>query len=510
MQIYRHKVAKNANAFELFRGLSLPFAVWGIIVLASMLYNVSAIKRHYLEVNREHARAFVKQVVISHLWNARHGGVYAPVSEQTPPNPYLDDPDRDVTTTKGVKLTKINPAYMTRQIAEIARDAHGVQFHLTSVKPIRPENRAELWEMTALLQFEKGVKEWDEFDERSASPVFRYMTSLNAEASCLNCHAKQGYKQGDVRGGISVTIPIESTLARYGYDRVRLVVSHSLIFLLGLGALLFFGRYSRRTENALREYSEELERGNRDLIDFSNIVAHDLRAPLVSIKGFSGELEHTAGELRALMDTYLSRMEEKDRAKMETLLRKDLSEALTYISSSVKRMDGLLGSLLKLAREGKRELKPERIAMEALTRGILDTMAHQIGAKNVRTVVAALPEIYADRAAMEQVMGNLLDNAVKYLDPARRGELTITAETHGGESVFHVRDNGCGIAREDMHKVFELFRRAGKQDVPGEGMGLAYVKTIIKRHGGRIWCESESGVGTTFSFTVPRRHEGAA
>jgi signal transduction histidine kinase len=313
-----------------------------------------------------------------------------------------------------------------------------------------------------------------------------------------------------VRGGISVSIPVESTLARYGYDRTRLVVSHSLIFILGMGSILFFGGYARRTENELRQYSGALEQSNRDLVDFANIAAHDLRAPLVSIKGFSAELERTAGDIRALLEAQLPRMEEKDRARLGTLLHHDLAESLMYISASANRMDGLINSLLKLVRAGKRELTPERIEMEALTRGIINTIAHQIEEKNIRVTVSALPEIYADRSAMEQVMGNLLDNAVKYLDPARPGEVAITAETIGAETIFHIRDNGTGIAPGDIQKVFELFLRAGKQDVPGEGMGLAYVKTILNRHGGRIWCASALGAGTTFSFALPRRDAGAA
>jgi signal transduction histidine kinase len=106
-------------------------------------------------------------------------------------------------------------------------------------------------------------------------------------------------------------------------------------------------------------------------------------------------------------------------------------------------------------------------------------------------------------------MGNLLDHAIKYLEPERDGSIEITAEQGTDEYVFRVRDNGRGIAEEDIRRVFELFRRAGKQDVPGEGMGLAYVKALVRRHGGRIWCESEPGIGTTFSFTIPGTREAA-
>lgn len=104
---------------------------------------------------------------------------------------------------------------------------------------------------------------------------------------------------------------------------------------------------------------------------------------------------------------------------------------------------------------------------------------------------------------MEQLFGNLLDNAIKYLDPGRPGAIAVSAERSETKTVFHIRDNGRGMAKEDISKTFELFRRVGTQDVPGEGMGLAYVKTIVRLMGGRIWCESEPGQGTTVSFSLP-------
>jgi len=104
-------------------------------------------------------------------------------------------------------------------------------------------------------------------------------------------------------------------------------------------------------------------------------------------------------------------------------------------------------------------------------------------------------------------MGNLLDNAVKYLDPDRPGRIEIEAETTDGPATFHIRDNGRGIAVDDLEKVFQIFRRAGRQDISGEGMGLAYVKTLVRRQGGCIWCVSQPDEGTTFSFTIPRAPE---
>ena len=121
--------------------------------------------------------------------------------------------------------------------------------------------------------------------------------------------------------------------------------------------------------------------------------------------------------------------------------------------------------------------------------------------------VGPLPEVVADRTALEQILGNLLTNAVLYLEPGRPGRIEVGGSRGPDETTFFVRDNGRGIAPEDMPKVFAPFRRAGKQDVKGEGMGLAYVRTLVRRHGGEIRCESQLGVGTTFTFTLPNSIE---
>jgi signal transduction histidine kinase len=143
--------------------------------------------------------------------------------------------------------------------------------------------------------------------------------------------------------------------------------------------------------------------------------------------------------------------------------------------------------------------------MEALVQATLETLAHQIEQRQVRVTVGLLPELVADRTSLEQILGNILNNAILYLEPGRPGEIEITGERNGDETIFRIRDNGRGIAPEDMDKVFAPFRRAGRQDIPGEGMGLAYVQTLVRRHDGRIWCESEPGVGTTFSFALPHQ-----
>ncbi len=182
----------------------------------------------------ETARSFFQNIVLTRYWNALHGGLYAPVTVNTRPNLFLDVPNRDITTKSGRKLTLINPAYMTRQIAEIASEKDNVQFHITSLKPIRPANAPNLWERMALERFKEKDDEHYAFVTNKGKKYFNYMAPLWTESPCLKCHEKQGYKQGDLRGGIRVSIPAENILFEQNRTEKVLFVSFFGIWLLGI------------------------------------------------------------------------------------------------------------------------------------------------------------------------------------------------------------------------------------------------------------------------------------
>jgi signal transduction histidine kinase len=263
----------------------------------------------------------------------------------------------------------------------------------------------------------------------------------------------------------------------------------------------------KRAQEQRRRYAAELERANKELRDFTYIVSHDLRAPLINLKGFAGELRQALGVVRDVMKIASPYLGEEQRQALTTALQEYVPEALEFIDASATRMDQFIRALLKLSRVGHRDLNLVPLDMNALVEETLQTLAHQIEEGQVRVTVAPLPQVVADRTSMEQIMGNLLSNAINYLDRDRPGEIEISGERGQEETTFRVRDNGRGIAEHDMDKVFALFRRAGKQDKPGEGMGLAYVRALVRRHGGGIWCESELGVGSTFTFTISNQLE---
>ncbi len=258
----------------------------------------------------------------------------------------------------------------------------------------------------------------------------------------------------------------------------------------------------KRAEARLKSYSEELAEINEELKNFAYIVSHDLRGPLVNIKGFSQELDRSIKEIEPCFQKHLSDLDPEESEKIGPVLKKDIPEALSFISSSVNRMDRMINGILKLSRAGRSSLTLEPVRVPELIQSILDSLAHQIGSHVVEIRLDNEP-VPADRTALEQIFGNLVDNAIKYLEPSRAGIIVISSERNDREVIFHVHDNGRGIAEEDIPRAFEIFRRIGPQLTAGEGIGLAYVKTLVRALGGRIWCSSRLGAGSTFSFSIP-------
>lgn len=272
---------------------------------------------------------------------------------------------------------------------------------------------------------------------------------------------------------------------------------------LGAVAVMHDITEQRRAEDALKHTAEVLRQSNEEVRQFAYIVSHDLRSPLVNMQGFATELRRTLADLDPLVQSAVEKLGREERASADRMLRRDIPDALGFIDSAVVRMDHLVASLLRLSRLGHHELVPEKLDLGRMVSDILVIMNAQIEEYGVTVTVRPLPEVTADRAFLEQILSNILGNAVMYGDRSRPGRIEVEGKLTGSDLVMNISDNGRGIAEDDFGKVFAPFRRAGATGVPGEGMGMAYVQAMVRRHGGRIWFESQLGVGTTFSFVLP-------
>ncbi|WP_374447124.1 CHASE3 domain-containing protein [Stella sp.] len=297
------------------------------------------------------------------------------------------------------------------------------------------------------------------------------------------------------------------------------------IALLALGSVWVSARYARdlvrarqevlelnfSLEERVAERTSELARANDEIQRFAYIVSHDLRAPLVNVMGFTSELEVCLATLQRHVEATEAAAGPELAAEARQAAFEDLPEALRFIRSSTTRMDRLINAILKLSREGRRTLAAERVDMTALLDAVAAGVQHQLQAGDGAIAVEKpVPDLVSDRLAVEQIFGNLVDNAVKYLDPARPGRIVVRGRMEGARAVYEVEDNGRGIAPQDHERIFELFRRSGTQDRPGEGIGLAHVRTLARRLGGDVTVASALGRGTTFRVILPRKAAGFA
>ncbi len=264
-------------------------------------------------------------------------------------------------------------------------------------------------------------------------------------------------------------------------------------------------------ESTVDERTADLREANDEIQRFAYIVSHDLRSPLVNIMGFTSELEELRHDIFRRIATLARSATSPPPAEGadpeleggDKQLSDDFSEALGFIKSSIAKMDRLISAILNLTREGRREFVPVRIDTRELIEAIVQTLAHQAAEANATIHIEPLPTIVSDRLALEQIFSNLIDNAIKYLKPGATGDISIRGRTRLGFAIFEIRDNGRGIDPKDHQRIFDLFRRAGTQDRPGQGIGLAHVRALVRRLGGTMSVASELDHGSTFTITLP-------
>jgi signal transduction histidine kinase len=469
---------------QLMRFIQALALVWTVIIVGGLLWNLDQVTENTLEDAQLQALHTYEKDIIYRSWNTMHGGVYVPVTEYTKPNPYLSRvEERDITTPSGRLLTLINPAYMTRQVHEMGEEQYAIRGHITSLDPIRPENSPDTWETAALNAFEKGEIEVSSVEFIEDIEYMRLMRPLVTEGACLQCHAEQGYKVGDVRGGISVSVPMGPLWAIADVQRYNLFLVYLVLWLFGIGGIYIQGNRliksdneRKKAEEELAKYAHELKEANRMKALFSDIMHHDILNPIGVIRG-SAELGlcdvPDDKNLNTIKETADSVIDIVDNAN--ELSRLETFEGLEKEDLNLKKM------LDRLCEESKPAFEEFGMVLE-----------NKIG---ISMPVKANPII-------KEVFQNLLSNALKYAQEGKR--VVIDAGDSGGKYNIIVKDFGPGIPDEAKVDIFERFKRRKKGYVRGMGIGLAIVKRLVELHGWRVWVEDNPVGGSVFVVEIPR------
>ncbi|WP_420382075.1 sensor histidine kinase [Novosphingobium sp.] len=338
------------------------------------------------------------------------------------------------------------------------------------------------------------------FSDDPAERVTALCATMLAEETLLMEHRYK--RRGDIANALYVILGLTAVLliivALLAYTTLRsytreIDLSHQALRAANEGL-----------EGAVQERTADLVRANAEIQRFAYIVSHDLRSPLVNIMGFTAEIETATQALRDELDNTPDGRALALTPVVTTIMTEEMPEAIDFIRTSAMKMDRLINAILQLSRLGARKLSPRWQPLRPLVQSVTDTLQTLLNQAGGTVVLAdPMPDVFVDSVALEQILANLIENAIKYRSPARVLHIDVSAQRVGDRIAIAVADNGRGIDPRDSDRVFDLFRRSGMQDQPGEGIGLAHVRALAYRLGGTIGLESTLGTGSTFTLNLP-------
>lgn len=544
------KLKELLREFRALRiSLSLKFII-GVVVVLMITMGVSFFfisKKHEDLVLKQielQAKALFKQIVLTRRWIADHGGIFVEKAPWSAPNPYLAEPE--IIDIKGRKYIKESPAMVTKELSKYAKEEGLYWFRITSLKLVNPENAPDEFERDALYRFERNeVRELSKVVQMGTSSFYRYIAPLYIEKSCLKCHSHQDYKLGDVRGAISVTVPMDYAFSMIRSGRRDMVLAGVATISMLMVVLYIMMRelvlrpvrelkssmedfskgvktetsvirvgdeledlsksfvemssslteYHNRLHDKVRIATKSLEEANARLTELNNKksdfiakISHELRTPLTSIKG--------------AMD-YLS-----TRFSLGLKSDKDVNDLIVFfdvIKKNADRLVKMVNDTLDLERieSGIFEMHFSHINLIPLIKEVITSFYSVASEKKTTFKIVAKPDIFttADEDRIRQVLINLISNALK-VSPANSEIFVAVAESEKAVTIS-IKDEGTGVPAKEHGKIFEKFYTRGTKD--GTGLGLAICKGIIEAHHGEISvANNDGGKGCTFYFTLPK------
>jgi len=267
-------------------------------------------------------------------------------------------------------------------------------------------------------------------------------------------------------------------------------------------ALLISSVKQHELREVVEQTAKELQFKTAELESIIGVVSHDLRSPLVNVKGFNNFIKEDVAIVKKLLSSI--NIPDEIRKQLDDVFEKSIPDAIGFIESSANSMDTLVKSLVEVAKVGLAEIHPQRLDMNEILRVTAGNQEFKFKQADAHIQIDDVPPCWGDKGQVAGIFSNLIDNSVKYLDPGRQGKVHVSGEIKNDRVVYCVEDNGIGIAPQDQDKVFEIYTRlAQKAHAGGEGMGLTIVKRMVDRNNGQIWIESEKGKGSKFFVALP-------
>lgn len=529
--------------------LSLKFIIGTAVVLTiamslSTYLIIKKDKKLVIEQLNMQAKTLFSQIVLTRQWIADHGGIFVEKVPWKKPNPYLSEAEME--DISGKKYIKESPAMVTKELSEYAKKAGAYWFNITSLKLTNPNNKPDEFERVSLMAFEsEQIKEFAKVEKIGRSYFYRYIAPLYIEQSCLKCHSHQGYKIGDVRGAISVCIPMDYALVMIASETKTMVLTSIATIIILMMVLFIMMKelvlnpvnrlkismmdFSKGKETeipvtrtgdeledlnkafvtmskSLREYHTDLESKvqsatkslaeantrltelNEKKSDFIAKVSHELRTPLTSIKG---AMDYITAKFSMIPAT--------DRSV------NDLQEFFDVIKNNADRLIRMVNDTLDIERieSGIFDLQMSEVDLLSLIKEVITGLQTIAGGRKITfriTSATGTVLIDADEDRIRQVLINLLSNAINYSPEG--SDIHISVKESEDNVTVSVKDRGPGIHEDVQKKIFDKFYTIGRRQ--GTGLGLAICKGIIEAHRGEINVISGKDEGSVFYFSLPK------
>jgi len=526
---------KEYSLALLYKVIAILVFIWTIIIAGSISWNIYNEHKQIIEIATKEAITHFNKDKSIRIWAASHGGVYVPSDDRTPPNPYLEHIQyRDVITSNGKSLTLMNPAYILRQLMNDYSKTYGVRGKITSLKLLNPINIPDDWERSALLSFNKGKKEVLEIASIEGSPYLRLMRPLICQSNCLKCHSSQGYRAGEIRGGVGVSLPMSEYLFLESKNNRAVYITHMIIWLIGMvGLFLTFIKGKEligerivaaillqeshdKLEERVREQTSELIKINKSLNE--DIIIREKVEDALRLSENKAEMANIA------KSSFLANMSHEIRTPMNAImgltylvLNSELTDKqkdyLNKIYNSSKSLLRIVNDILDFSKieAGKLELLNNEFDLDNIINDLSEIIPPLIGDKKVELFFDLSSDIpyllLGDSLRLKQILLNLINNAIKFTE---EGYIIISIELVGiqkdqAELKFSIKDTGIGLSCEQKEYVFESFTQAGMSNnrkYNGTGLGLTISQMFVQMMGGEIQVESELNSGTVFYFSL--------
>ncbi len=462
-----------------------------------------------------------KQILLTRQWASDHNGLFVLKQKGVEANPYLDLPT--VTDAAGHIYFLRNPAMITRELSQYAkRDGLGF-FRVTSLKPVNPANEPDDFEHDALHAFEKGALEVMDVAEGSDGRTVRFMAPLEVTSSCLSCHARHGYQEGDIRGGLSITIPVswaDDLISRNIHSLILIGVLSILFVTVALFLMfetLIVHRISRLTramdafpdelpeqhllpsvfkdeldtvdENFIL-FCERLKRSRKELLKARN-QAH-LSEKMASLGILTAGIAHEVNNpLGGMLNCVKSMRENPGDDEL-------VSRYLPLLDKGMRQIEGIMRQLLNFGRT--EPLQTRLIDVSNLFGECMELLSYRLRNIALETEIEVVKNHQLDAEALKQIIINIGLNAIQAMPDG--GILTIGCREKEDELILTFKDTGTGISEEDMLHIFDPFFTT-KDVGEGTGLGLAVTYSLVQRMMGEITVDSKEGEGTVFTITIP-------